>query len=471
MSWRRQNRRQNHGVARLCTSANVIGTKISQTPDMRRATAPGPGPDRMPDNHGIVGHPIDIEVFYNVTQVAIIGAGPYGLSIAAHLRSRNVPYRIFGTPLDTWLRHMPAGMSLKSDPFASNLSHPLGQGTLAEYCKDRGIPYHHTDIPVTLELFNAYALDFQERFVPDLEDRQVVSLEKADHGFSLQLDNGEVVPATFVVCTVGITHFSRIPAELTHLGAELASHSSAHSDLSSFAGRDVTVLGAGSSAVDIATLLHEAGARTTLVARRSALRFATRTVGPRSLYQRVRHPSTGLGPGLRSWLCENVPSLFRFLPGNARLEIVRRHLGPSSPGPMKARLEAAVTLRLGVELEQAKEEGGRVRLSLRGADGARQEILTDHVIAATGYVADIRRLSFMSAELRAAVRTHAFMPVLSRGFESSVPGLYFAGPPAVNTFGPLMRFMVGSEYAAAVVARSLARKARRADSVRAAAPA
>jgi thioredoxin reductase len=402
-----------------------------------------------------------------VTQVAIIGAGPYGLSIAAHLRSHSVPYRIFGTPLDTWRRHMPAGMALKSDPFASNLSHPLGEGTLEEYCKDRGIPYHHNEIPVSLELFNAYALDFQERFVTDLEDHQVVSLDKTDNGFTLLLDDGEVVPATFVVCTVGITHFSRVPAELTHLGAELVSHSSAHHDPSSFAGRDVTVLGGGSSAVDLATLLHEAGATTTLVARRSTLRFATRTPGPRSRWQRVRHPSSGLGPGLRSWVSENMPGLFRFLPGNARLEIIRRHLGPSSAGPLKARLEAGVTLRLGEHLEHATEADGRVRLSLRREDGTRHEVLTDHVVAATGYVPDIRRLTFISETLRAAIRTHVYMPVLSRNFESSVAGLYFAGPPAVNSFGPLMRFMVGSEYAAPVVARSLARKARRTETVRA----
>jgi thioredoxin reductase len=406
-----------------------------------------------------------------MTQVVIIGAGPYGLSIAAHLRSHGVPFRIFGTPLDTWRRHMPAGMLLKSDPFASNLSHPDGQGTLAAYCKDNAIAYHHTDIPVSLELFNAYALDFQQRFVPDLEDRQVVSLQKSGNGFTLTIDDGEIVPAEFVVCAVGITHFSRVPAELTHLGVDLHSHSSAIHNVSDFAGREVTVLGGGSSAVDTATLLHEAGAKTTLVSRRSALRFANRTPGPRSRYQRLRHPSSGLGPGMRSWVSENLPYLFRYLPGTARLEIVRRHLGPSSAGPMKARLEAGVTLLLGEHLEQAVEEHGRVRLSLRNDDGARQDVVTDHVIAATGYVPDTRRLTFLSDDLRAAVRTHVWMPMLSRGFESSVAGLYFAGPPAVNTFGPLMRFMVGSEYAAPVVARSIARRARRTESVRTTTPA
>ena len=81
-------------------------------------------------------------MFAKVTQVAIIGAGPYGLSIAAHLRSLGIPFRIFGTPVDTWRRHMPAGMSLKSDGFASCLSDPDDKGTLEAYCAERGIPYH-----------------------------------------------------------------------------------------------------------------------------------------------------------------------------------------------------------------------------------------------------------------------------------------------------------------------------------------
>src|SRR5262245_14852482 len=146
-----------------------------------------------------------------VTSVAIIGAGPNGLSIAAHLRARGISYRIFGTPVDTWRRHMPAGMMLKSDGFASNLCGPDGQGTLAAYCAERGIPYHPTKIAVSLELFIDYALDFQQRFVPDVEDRQVVAVDKAGDGFTLTLDGGETFTADFVVGAVGITHFGQIP--------------------------------------------------------------------------------------------------------------------------------------------------------------------------------------------------------------------------------------------------------------------
>jgi cation diffusion facilitator CzcD-associated flavoprotein CzcO len=401
-----------------------------------------------------------------VTQVAIIGAGPYGLSIAAHLRSLGIPYRIFGTPLDTWRRHMPAGMSLKSDGFASCLSDPDDKGTLAAYCAERDIPYHPTEIPVRIEDFNAYALDFQQRFVPDVEDRQVISLERSADGFSLKLDDGESLQAPLVVGAIGITHFAQMPAELAAV-PDLATHASAHNDLSGFAGKDVIVIGAGSSAVDIATLLSEAGARTSLVTRGPRVKFGSiATQGGRSLWERMRHPSTGLGPGWRSWLCENVPGTFRFLPGDLRLKIIKKHLGPFAAGVMKARFDAGVKVRLNENIVRATEDNGRVRLVLRNADGSQSEMVADHIIAATGYSPDVSRLAFFSDGLRAAIRTHAKMPVLSKNFESSVPGLYFVGPPAVNTFGPLMRFMVGSQYVAPRVARDLARKARRTESVR-----
>jgi len=254
-----------------------------------------------------------------VTNVAIIGAGPYGLSIAAHLRSLGVDYRLFGRPLDTWKNHMPAGMMLKSDGFASNLSAPGTEGTLAAYCARNGHAYHDTRVPVSLDLFVEYALDFQQRFVPEIEVRYVSMVERTGKSFTLSLDDGEILTADLVVIATGITHLESMPAELADLPREFATHSSAHSDLGQFANRDVTVVGAGSSAIDLATLLHEAGATTHLVARSERLKFSSPPGrDPRSRWERVRHPSSGLGPGLRSWLFQNLPSLYRFLPGRLR---------------------------------------------------------------------------------------------------------------------------------------------------------
>ncbi|GAA3438713.1 NAD(P)-binding domain-containing protein [Kutzneria kofuensis] len=387
-----------------------------------------------------------------MTSVAVIGAGPYGLSIAAYLRDYGVNTRVFGIPLDTWRSHMPAGMLLKSDGFASNVYGPKAVGTLADYCHERGIPYHDTDIPVPLQVFSDYAIDFQRRFVPDLEEVLVTGLTRNGAGFRLKLTDGQEVLADRVVCAVGISHFAALPAKLACLPPELVSHSFDHHDLTRFAGRHVTVVGAGSSAVDTAVLLSDSGATVSLVARSNAVKFGGKPE-PRGTWEMLRSPSSGVGPGLRNWLCEAMPSLFRFLPGDLRLRLIRTHLGPKSPWHMKARFDANVSTHLGRDIVGAREVDGRVELDLGG-----QTLTTDHVVAATGYYPDLSRLEFLDDGLRRAVRTHARMPMVSRWFESSVAGLYFVGPAAVDTFGPLMRFMVGAEYVAPRIAHHLAQR-------------
>ena len=90
----------------------------------------------------------------------IIGAGPYGLSLGAHFRQTGIPFRIFGRPMDSWLAHMPKGMMLKSDGFASNLSDPNSQLSLRKFCAERKIEYGDTGVPVRLDTFTSYGLTF-----------------------------------------------------------------------------------------------------------------------------------------------------------------------------------------------------------------------------------------------------------------------------------------------------------------------
>src|SRR5580698_4594150 len=113
----------------------------------------------------------------------IIGAGPYGLSVAAHLRRSGIPFRIFGRPMDSWLAHMPKGMMLKSDGFASNIYDPDGEFTLKQFCAERGIEYADAGLPVRLETFSAYGLAFRERMLPELEHTLVVRLARVSDGF------------------------------------------------------------------------------------------------------------------------------------------------------------------------------------------------------------------------------------------------------------------------------------------------
>jgi thioredoxin reductase len=357
--------------------------------------------------------------------------------------------------MDSWLAHMPKGMMLKSDGFASNLYDPDDEFTLEQFCASHGIEYADSGIPVRLETFAAYGLAFQKKWVPELEDRLVSSLECVGGGFLLQLEDGEEVAARRVVLAVGITHFGHVPPNFAHLPPELLTHSFYHHDLESFRDRSVIVIGSGSSAIDLAGLLCDAGSDVQLVARRSSLVFHTKAPSPRPLWQQIRHPKSGLGPGMRSRFYSSAPMLFRFLPEAKRLAIVRTHLGPSGGWFSKEKVMGRVPLLLGCTVDHAEIEDGKVRLSLCSADGEKHTVLADHIVAATGYQVDLNRLTFLSREIRSRLKTIDGSPALSSSFEASVPGLYFAGLAAANSFGPVMRFAFGARYSARRITRAL----------------
>ena len=392
-------------------------------------------------------------------ETAIIGAGPYGLSIAAHFRRRGIPFRIFGRLMDSWRAHMPKGMCLKSDGFASNIYDPAAEFTLRQFCAERGIEYSDSGIPVRLDTFSAYGLAFKERMVPELEDKLVTSLERLPDGFRLGLDTGETCTAQKVVLAVGITHFEYVPADLATLPPEFLSHSFRHHDLERFRGRSVVVIGGGSSATDLAGLLHEAGCDVQLVSRRTALKFhgAPQIGKPRSLWQQIKRPQSGIGPGWKLRFFADAPMAFHYLPESLRLEAVRRVLGPSGAWFAKEKVMGKVPLHLGCTPERAEIQNGRVRLHLRGADGGGREIMAEHVIAATGYKVNLDRLKFVSSEIRSALEVVNGAPVLSSSFESSIPNLYFAGITAANSFGPVMRFAFGAGFAARTITRAMSK--------------
>jgi pyridine nucleotide-disulfide oxidoreductase len=388
-------------------------------------------------------------------ETAIVGAGPYGLSIAAHFRRFGIPFRIFGRPMNSWVAHMPEGMLLKSDGFASSIYDPAGNFSLKQFCRERGIEYADLGLPVRLETFSEYGLAFKERLVPELENKLVVELHRVAGGFRILLEDGQTVTAKRVILAVGITHFEHIPSGLAHLPAEFLSHSFYHHDLESFRGRSVVVIGGGSSAIDLAALLHEKGAEVRLVARRRALKFHSRqgTDKPRSWWERIRRPQSGLGPGLRSRFFANAPNWFYYLPERFRLKSVRTHLGPAGGWFSKDKIVGRVPLLLGYSVQRAGVQDGKVYLHLRSADGVEREIIAEHIIAATGYRVDLERLKFLSPDIRLSIKSVESTPVLSTNFESSVPGLYFVGIAAANSFGPLMRFAYGAGFAATRLTR------------------
>jgi FAD-dependent urate hydroxylase len=381
--------------------------------------------------------------------VAIIGAGPYGLSLAAHLRSEGVDYRIFGTPMHRWRAHMPKGMFLKSEGCASNLFDPTAGYTLGQYSIEARLSYAPSGPPVSLETFTQYGLSFQRRLVPTVEDVMVTALDRPSVAFELRLASGETLRASKVVVATGTSYTAYIPPTLAHLPTELLSHSESHHDLGGFKGQDVTVIGAGQSALETAALLHEAGAEVRLLARRSSILWnAPPILTRRSLPKRMRRPMSQLGSGLGPWFYSNAGVLFCYLPQQIRISRVQKALGPAGAWWLRDRVVGRLPIVLGQVVRETEPRCDGVLMRLQTSDGEMRQLTTQHVIAATGYRFALRSLPFMSERLLSQLRSVNQTPVLSSHFESSVPGLYFTGLASANQFGPAMRFLHGADVTA-----------------------
>ncbi len=396
------------------------------------------------------------------TDVAVVGAGPYGLSLAAHLSHQGLRVRIFGSPMETWRTQMPRGMLLKSDGFASSLADPQHQYELQHFCAERQITYGHTGVPVKLDTFANYGVAFQQRFLPNLEEAKVCSIERRGSRFRLACDNGTELLASRVIVATGISYYSFVPEALEHLPDALLRHSHKVADPIFYCGKSVAVIGGGASALDLAALLHEAGAKVSVVARRPKVVFSDPPPNrPRTLVEKLRAPSSGVGPGWKSRLITEFPGLFRLLPLGYRIRAVKRFLGPLGGWPMRDRVIGKVDLLTACSPVAAEERNGQAVLTLAVNDGSKRTLVVDHVVSATGYKARLSRLPFLDNSLRREIDSAEDTPILSANFESSVPGLYFVGISAANTFGPMMRFAFGARYTARRITRHLTGKVRR----------
>jgi cation diffusion facilitator CzcD-associated flavoprotein CzcO len=392
-------------------------------------------------------------------RVAIIGAGPYGLSLAAHLAARGVEHRILGRTMTNWERHMPNGMFLKSEGFASSIDEPSGRWTLRSFCDQAGLPYADVGWPVPIETFRSYGRWFQRSLVPHVEEDEVIAVTRAGDDFSLELASGGRGTARQVVVATGISTFTYVPPELRSLPPDRLSHTYEHADLGEFRGRHVAVVGAGQSALEAAALLRENGARPELIVRSSALSWNPNPEIPGyggSPAWRLR--PTPLGGGSELWGYWHFLRAFPFLPEELRARFVQRTLGPAGAWWLRARVAEKIPVSLAHEVVDAQKTGSGVDINLAAAGEPRQ-IRADHVIAGTGYRIDLDRLGFLSQELRGRIRRACSVPgapLLSTNSESSVHGLYFVGLAAAPRFGPAMRFVCGSSFAVPRLARHLA---------------
>jgi pyridine nucleotide-disulfide oxidoreductase len=380
--------------------------------------------------------------------VTIVGAGPQGLAVAAHLRRAGVDTLMVGESMGFWKHNMPVGMFLRSLPRASSISDPTGTYRLARFEAERGA----SSMPIPVKYFIDYGTWFQQEVVPDVDPRRVSLIEALDGGFRLSLDDGDHVETRRVVVAAGIDRFAFTPPQFRDVPASFASHTFVHRDFHRFAGQRVAVVGAGQSALESAALLHESDADVEILVRADRIRWLKelppdgQSVPRRRLGEMLR-PPTGVGPPGLNWVIA-IPDVYRSLPEPFRRYVSWRSIPPAGADWLRRRLRD-VPIRLGREVTRVDRAAQRVILRLD--DGT--ERIVDHVILGSGYAPDISRYGFLPASLLRRIARVSGYPVLGAGFESSVSGLHFVGATAAHSFGPIMRFVVGSAFTAREVTR------------------
>jgi hypothetical protein len=385
--------------------------------------------------------------------VAVIGAGPYGLSATAHLRAAGLEVHTLGRPMELW-EGMPPGMFLRSSWEASTIADPDGSLSLDAYEAAHGI---RVERPIPLADFLRYASWYRESAVPDVDTRRVVGLRRGASGFELELDDGDGLAARRVMIATGPGGHIRRPPEFDHLAAPLACHSGEVQDLAAFRDRSTVVLGSGQSAIELAALLHEAGAHVEVIARAGAIRWLRRSGWLHArdgMLRKLLYPPTDVGPVGLSQLVAR-PYAFRRLPVTMGERVAYRCIRPAAAGWLVDRMRP-VRVTLGARIVSAAEAGDRVRLALD--DGSAREV--ERLVLATGYDVRADRHPLLSPSLRSQLRCRAGAPLLGPGFESSVPGLHFVGAYAATSYGPVMRFVSGTTFTGRALASQLARDRR-----------
>jgi thioredoxin reductase len=371
-------------------------------------------------------------------KLLVIGAGPYGLAAAAAARTVGIEPIVVGEPMGFWRRNMPAGMLLRS-PIDWHLD-PAGHHTMAAFLEERGIAPAQVD-PLPLELFLDYAAWFQARERIAVHNVRVRGLQCAGRFLEATFDDGRRVVADAVVATPGVEPFARLPEWVQRdLPPELYSHTSHVGQLDRLAGARVLIVGGRQSAYEWAALLAERGAERVEIVHRHALpRFAA--VDWRFIERQVE--ATLAIPGwFRSLTKTNRERLLRgfWAQGRQKLEpwLERRVDRPE----VGRRPHSFV-------VSAAKRGDGTIAVNLPG-----DVLHVDHVVLATGYEVDLRRVPYLSSVVD-DIALEDGHPLLDENFQTSIPGLFLTGMVARRGFGPIFGHVRGAPVAAAMIASGL----------------
>ncbi|WP_029192529.1 NAD(P)-binding domain-containing protein [Paenibacillus harenae] len=360
--------------------------------------------------------------------VIIIGAGPYGISLASYAVQQGLSYKLIGHPMDFWKTQMPQNMFIRTPYELVQFPHPRNKFSIQQFAKETGTPLSD---PLPRPVFVDYALWYAQRTGVAFTAELVIHVNKNAEHFVVETDQGSSFEAQNVVVAAGVRHFKYIPGLFRNLSSSLASHTLGYTDFNLFKGKRVAVIGSGQSAWEAAALLHQAGASAELIYRRE------RPVYGGGKYQEI--------------VLRSIGNIFFSLPHFIKKKLL--HIGTATVPIarfLRQYVEGKVNQHSGVTIEGVSEANGKAQLRL---SNGRKDYF-DHVIVASGYNINLDKLPFIGNNLKQSISReegHDVFPKLHASFESSVPGLYFAGPLSAHSHGPTFRFILGLKKTAETI--------------------
>ncbi|WP_409300438.1 NAD(P)-binding domain-containing protein [Peribacillus sp. SCS-155] len=365
--------------------------------------------------------------------VIIIGSGPFGISLAAHAVSNNLQYKIFGYPMDFWKNTMPQDMFIRTPHDFVSFSDAKDELTIHKFSDETGV---QLVTPLPRPIFVQYASWFAEKAGITFTTELVTSVSYKKGVYKVISETGDIHQGKNVIVATGVQHYKHLPDFLRGFPEHLVSHTTGYTDFSQFKGKKVVVLGSGQSAWEAAGLLHKDGAYVELVYRRYGANYAGGVADEIEL--------------------RDLGEVFYTLPTE-----MKKQAWGQSPGSvahfLKPYVDGLVPETGNVQVTSVKEMGDTVELSL--SDGTVRHV--DHLIAATGFHINMDNSPFFKNDILSLIEReegYTQFPKLNESFESSVPGLYFAGPLSSHSHGPTFRFILGLRKTAFTIIPAIMQK-------------
>jgi cation diffusion facilitator CzcD-associated flavoprotein CzcO len=375
------------------------------------------------------------------TDLLIIGAGPFGLAVAAQATHDRIDHVIAGKPMEFWRQNMPKGMYLRSA--CDWHLDPLNVDTIESFLSLQNKKPADVE-PLSLDFYLSYAGWFQEQkhiqplpvFIEQLEH------SAANNSFTATARDGDI-NARAVVLAPGFKQFAHAPADLLAvLPPGRFQHTSEFVDFSDASGKRYLIIGGRQSAFEWAALLLEAGAAAVHVSH--------------------RHATPTFDVADWSWVNEIVdnmadnPNWFRNLSQTEKDEVSHRLWAEGrlklEPWLAPRLTDTRVKLWPQTQLVNCTENSnGELVAQLSSGES----IIVDQIVLATGYKVDITRLPVLSGALLKRIETRNGFPVLDDHFETSVPGLFITSMPAAQDFGPFFGFTISVRTSAKLICRRL----------------